>query len=65
MRTVKVSSAKPSNMAMMREKNKKPKYSPPDEMELGCRLVRRKTVAATTAYKSTFVLIELSIAGQQ
>ena len=56
MHTVRVSSAKPSNMEMMREKKTKPKYRLPSEIEFGFRFVRRKSVPATMACRQTCVL---------
>lgn len=47
--TVRVSSAKPSNMREMSEKKMTEKYRLPDSTESGCRLVRRNSVAVTTA----------------
>ena len=46
---VKVISAKPSNISMMREKKTMPKYSWPWPTESGCSWVRRNSVAVTNA----------------
>ena len=41
-------SAKPSNMVAMSEKKMTPKYSCPELIESGCRLVRRNSVMVTS-----------------